>query len=122
MTTATTNHPTPLVPMMNTLDYPMPKFYLGQQVDCEFTTKGEMQARRGVVIGLEYISIEYALKNDESICGWRYTITNMYGKPDAEWLKVRDPYDVHWDCIEPEMRATATTIGGCEILPVREVA
>lgn len=91
----------------NTLDFPSPLFHLGQTVDCKWKAQGKTQKRQGVVIGLQYISIQYALIDQTGQCGWIYTISTMVGKSDTAWLKVRDLYDVQWSCIETEMHAAA---------------
>lgn len=106
----------------NTLDFPSPLFHLGQTVDCEFEAQGKTQKRQGVVIGLEYLSIEYALIDQTGECGWRYTISTMVGKPDTEWLKVRDSYDVQWSCIESEMKAAVVESFGCDVAVAGKVA
>lgn len=97
--------------VVNTLEFPAPKFHLGQSVTCEFEACGKQQCRQGIVIGLEYLSIQFALVDQTGICGWRYTISSMVGKSDSEWLKVKDSYDVHWDAAEEEMTSIEDSHG-----------
>lgn len=76
-------------------DIPPPKFQLFQRVIVNDPTNNR-GAYRGIITGMEYVDIRTALI-EHAPCGWEYTISHVYGIPEAKAAQVLETRSIAFE-------------------------